>query len=58
MVAAIKINIKGNAIDIDPDCMADKAYEPHPLIKQLQPILEQLPISLSVFWGYFLYRQR
>ena len=30
MVATIKINIKGNAIDIDPDCMADKAYEPPP----------------------------
>ena len=25
MVPAIKINTKGNAIDIDPDCIADKA---------------------------------
>ena len=28
IVAAIKINTKGKAIDIDPDCMADNAYEP------------------------------
>ena len=27
-VAAIKIKTKGKAIDIDPDCMADSAYEP------------------------------
>ena len=30
MVAAIKINTKGKAIDIDPDCMASKATEPPP----------------------------
>ncbi len=30
MVAAIKINTKGNAIDIEPDCMACKAVEPPP----------------------------
>ena len=28
MAAAIKINTKGNAIDIDPDCKADKAFAP------------------------------
>ena len=27
-MAAIKINTKGKAIDIEPDCMADNAYEP------------------------------
>ena len=27
-MAAIKIKTKGKAIDIDPDCIADKAYEP------------------------------
>ena len=30
IVAAIKINTKGNAIDIDPACMASKATEPPP----------------------------
>ena len=30
MVAAIKINTKGNDIDIDPACMASKATEPPP----------------------------
>ena len=30
MVAAIRINTKGKAIDIDPDCMACKATEPPP----------------------------
>ena len=35
MVAAIKINIKGNAIDIDPDCMAIKAPEPPPTNKTI-----------------------
>ena len=38
MVAAIKINTKGNAIDIDPDCMADKAYEPPPTNKTMATI--------------------
>jgi|TARA_B100000959_G_scaffold18266_1_gene17660 hypothetical protein len=28
IVAAIRINTKGKAIDIDPDCIADNAYEP------------------------------
>ena len=28
MVAAIKIKTKGKAIDIDPDCKADKAFAP------------------------------
>ena len=28
IVAAIRINTNGKAIDIDPDCIADKAYEP------------------------------
>ena len=35
MVAAIKINTKGSAIDIVPDCMADKAYEPPPTNKTM-----------------------
>ena len=35
MVAAIKINTKGKAIDIAPDCMADKAYEPPPTNKTI-----------------------
>ena len=35
MVAAIKIKTKGNAIDIDPDCMAVKAYEPPPTNKTM-----------------------
>ena len=35
MVAAIKINTKGNAMDIAPDCMADKAYEPPPTNKTM-----------------------
>jgi hypothetical protein len=35
MVAAIKINIKGAAIDMAPDCIAYKAYEPPPKIRSL-----------------------
>ena len=27
-VAAIKIKTNGKAIDIDPDCIADNAYDP------------------------------
>ncbi len=27
-MAAIKIKTKGKAIDIEPDCIADNAYEP------------------------------
>ena len=35
IVATIKIKTKGNAIDIVPDCMADKAYEPPPTSKTM-----------------------
>ena len=35
IVAAIKIKTKGNAIDIDPDCMAIKAPEPPPTNKTI-----------------------
>ena len=31
MLATISINTKGNAIDIAPDCIADRAYEPPPI---------------------------
>ena len=43
MLATISINIKGNAIDIAPDCIADRAYEPPPIKVQKQAILAQKP---------------